>query len=133
MQTNQNQNVSIFSEPIDQKTWPFSPNNGIDAVLIQETNATTIEDLPKKDSFCIDGNLTEQRYRELLQERVIPSLNHMIIKLDNQMNGSSIHSTPNLRTFLTHFGIAIGRNMRISWIFRFPDLAPDCFFLGYIK
>lgn len=89
--------------------------------------------------FFIEGNLTGQKYLELLQNQIVPALQALDINVNEiwyQMDGAPPHSTMAVRNFLeqTFPHRWIGRGGELSWPPRSPDLTPkDYFYWGYLK
>lgn len=88
--------------------------------------------------FFIDGNLTGDKYLELLRNRIVPALRALNIngQVWYQHDGAPPHYMRRVRDFLeeTFPGSWIGRGGEIKWPARSPDLAPnDYFYWGYLK
>lgn len=90
--------------------------------------------------FFIDGNLTADKYIDLLNNSIIPAIRNVAGgTLDNvwfQQDGAQVHFALVVRNLLnTYFpGKWIGRRGTIEWPPRSPDLTPlDFFYWGYLK
>ena len=90
--------------------------------------------------FFIDGNLTSEKYVDLLHIQVIPEIRNIVeIVVDNvwfQQDGAQCHFALIVRHLLntTFPGRWIGRRGAIEWPPRSPDLTPlDYFYWGYLK
>lgn len=92
----------------------------------------------------IDGNLTGERYLEILEDMVYPILVDIVENDDRyseahlffQQDGAPPHYAVNVREFLdTNFaGQWMGRRGSVEWPARSPDLSPLDFFLwGHLK
>lgn len=84
--------------------------------------------------FVIEGNLTSQKYLELLQNHVEPALAEVVGENQEiwfQMDGCPAHNSLVVREYLNNAfnGQVIGPNSRINWPARSPDLSPNDFFL----
>lgn len=90
--------------------------------------------------FFIDGNLTAEKYINLLNEHVIPAIRNIVGEaFDNvwfQQDGCQVHFAVIVRNLLNDIfnGKWIGRRGTIEWPPRSPDLTPlDFFYWGYLK
>lgn len=90
--------------------------------------------------FFIEGNLTSERYDQLLRNEIVPAIQALdgyeFESIWFQQDGAPAHYGINVRRFLdeTFHGRWIGRRGIIEWPPRSPDLAPLDFFLwGYLK
>lgn len=89
--------------------------------------------------FFIDGNLNGQRYLELLQNQIIPSLQQLPVDFQQifyQQDGCPAHNTVAVQAYLndTFPNRVISTRGTIPWPARSPDLSVnDFFFWGYIK
>lgn len=89
--------------------------------------------------FFIDGNLTGQRYLQLLQQEIVPAINNLSPDINltwYQQDGAPPHFSREVREFLdvTFPNRWIGRRGPIEWPSRSPDLSPlDFFYWGHLK
>ena len=89
--------------------------------------------------FFIDGNLTGERYLQLLRQEIVPSINNLTPNMDitwYQQDGAPPHFSHEVREFLdvTFPNRWIGRRGTIEWPSRSPDLSPlDFFYWGHLK
>jgi hypothetical protein len=88
--------------------------------------------------FFMRGNLTSDRYQELLQTEVFPTIQNQIdVNLPwFQQDGAPPHFGINVREYLDVVfpGKWIGRAGPVEWPPRSPDLTPlDYFLWGYLK
>jgi transposase len=89
--------------------------------------------------FFIDGNMTSDRYLELLQAQVGPTLEELPDLPETlwfQQDGAPPHYGLQVREFLNQAfpETWIGRRGPVAWPPRSPDLTPlDFFFWGFIK
>lgn len=90
--------------------------------------------------FLIEGNLTAEKYLEMLQNQIIPAIRNLVgndfINIWFQHDGAPPHYGRVVRAFLNYTfpGRWIGRRGEVEWPARSPDLSPlDFFFWGYIK
>lgn len=96
--------------------------------------------------FFIDGNLNGNKYLELLQNNIVPTLTNLYPDPANpqvpanviwfQQDGAPPHYQINVRQYLNQIfpNRWIGRRGSIEWPARSPDLTPLDFFLwGYVK
>lgn len=88
--------------------------------------------------FFIDGNLNGQKYLELLQNQVLPTVRALPdINMETiwfQQDGCPCHNTLQVRDFInnTFPDRVIGLHGNIKWPARSPDLTPLDFFCGVI-
>lgn len=89
--------------------------------------------------FFIEGNLTGDRYLQLLREEIVPAINNLTADINLtwfQQDGAPPHFTREVREFLdvTFPNRWIGRRGPIEWPSRSPDLSPlDFFYWGLLK
>ena len=89
--------------------------------------------------FFIDGNLTGDKYLELLQNQIIPTLRLLPINFEDiwfQQDGCPAHNRRAVQNYLetTFNNKLISTRGTIKWPPRSPDLSPNDFFLwGYLK
>jgi len=90
--------------------------------------------------FFIDGNLTADKYLNLLNHHVIPAIQTIVeVAFNNvwfQQDGAPVHFTLSVRQLLDNIFPQrwIGRRGPIEWPPRSPDLTPlDFFYWGYLK
>lgn len=89
--------------------------------------------------FVIEGNLTGDKYLELLEDQITPALNEAAGVAEEiwfQMDGCPAHNTRNVRRYLNESfdNKVIGNGYTINWPARSPDLSPNDFFLwGHLK
>lgn len=89
--------------------------------------------------FFIDGNLTGERFLQLLIEDIGPAVAEVSRNLQTvwfQMDGCPAHNYQPVREFLNESfnGNVISTHGTIQWPARSPDLAPNDFFLwGHLK
>lgn len=90
--------------------------------------------------FFINGNLTAEKYLQLLRENIVPQIIHLFPNNNNQVwfqqDGAPPHYGREVRNYLndTFPQKWIGRRGTIEWPARSPDLNPLDFFLwGYLK
>jgi len=89
--------------------------------------------------FFIDGNLTGEKYLNLLQNRIIPRLHELALNLDNiwfQQDGCPAHNSRVIREYLHNVfpNRVLSTWGTIRWPPRSPDLSPNDFFLWrYMK
>lgn len=90
--------------------------------------------------FFINGNLTGQKYLDLLQQQIVPRIQELVGARFNeiwfQQDGCPAHNAVIVRQYLEEIfpnRLITGRG-NIFWPARSPDLAPCDFFLwGYLK
>lgn len=87
--------------------------------------------------FFIDGNLTSQKYLQLLRRNVVPKLQELNIDIHQiwfQQDGAPPHFAREVRQFLDEVFPEkwIGRRGPIEWPARSPDMTPMDFFIGDI-
>lgn len=85
--------------------------------------------------FFIDGNLTAQKYLNLLRDEIIPAVRALGIDLGEiwyQQDGCPAHNARVVQQFLetTFPDRLISGRGTIKWPPRSPDLAPNDFFMG---
>lgn len=90
--------------------------------------------------FFIDGNLTAERYLNLLRNQVVPAIRNAVgdafERVWFQQDGAPAHFGVVVREFLnqTFPNQWIGRTGTTEWPPRSPDLSPlDFFYWGYLK
>ncbi|XP_011860094.1 PREDICTED: uncharacterized protein LOC105557457 [Vollenhovia emeryi] len=90
--------------------------------------------------FFIDGNLTSEKYVNLLNDNIIPAIQAIVgDAFENvwfQQDGAQVHFTLIVRNVLNNVfpDRWIGRRGTIEWPPRSPDLSPlDFFYWGYLK
>lgn len=88
--------------------------------------------------FFIDGNLTSEKYLNLLREGIVPAVaaERPISEVWFQQDGAPSHYGVSVRQYLDEIFQErwIGRRGSIEWPARSPDLAPCDFFLwGHLK
>ena len=89
--------------------------------------------------FFIDGNLTGQKYLDLLRQRIIPEIRNLNENIDDiwyQHDGAPAHFSRGVIEFLNiRFPERwIGRRGTLEWPARSPDMTPlDFFFWGHLK
>lgn len=90
--------------------------------------------------FFINGNLTGEKYVNLLNNQIIPEIQRIVgVMFGNtwfQQDGAQCHFALIVRQLLNNLfpGKWIGRRGAIEWPPRSPDLSPlDYFYWGYLK
>ncbi|XP_011859565.1 PREDICTED: uncharacterized protein LOC105557041 [Vollenhovia emeryi] len=90
--------------------------------------------------FFIDGNLTSEKYVNLLNDNIIPAIQAIVgDAFENvwfQQDGAQVHFALIVRNVLNNVfpDRWIGRRGTIEWPPRSPDLSPlDFFYWGYLK
>lgn len=90
--------------------------------------------------FFIDGNLTAQKYVDLLTDDIVPAIQNLVGRaFENvwfQQDGAQVHFALIVRHLLNNVFPQrwIGRRGPIEWPARSPDLTPlDFFYWGYLK
>lgn len=89
--------------------------------------------------FFLGGNLTSERFLQILSEEITPAINEVAPENEEvwfQMDGCPAHNSRVVREYLNQSfnGKVIGRGYEICWPARSPDLSPNDFFLwGNLK
>ena len=87
------------------------------------------------DPFFFDGNVTGEKYLEMLEHIILPQLGQqpVIRKMIRQQDGAPAHYSTVVREFSDdNFSIWIGRRGTIDWSLRSSDLMPCDFSLWWI-
>lgn len=89
--------------------------------------------------FFLDGNLTSERFLQILTDEITPTLNEVAPENEEiwfQMDGCPAHNSRVVREYLQESfnNKVIGKGYEIGWPPRSPDLSPNDFFLwGHLK